>query len=117
MTVTYTKKVTNTSFCGFSKLLFRWRGSVFKLVWPDMVVYVFLYFSCSLLYRFGLSDSDKRVFEKVAISCEYFRNVFPISFVLGFYVTIVVQRWWAQYMLIPWPDTVCIFVAAYIRGQ
>nr|XP_045617368.1 bestrophin-2-like isoform X2 [Procambarus clarkii] len=116
MTVTYTKKVTNTSFCGFSKLLFRWRGSVFKLVWPDLLVYFLLYFSCSLVYRFALDDNSKRLFEKISISCEYFRNVFPISFVLGFYVTIVVQRWWAQYMLIPWPDTACILVSTYIRG-
>ncbi|XP_071540998.1 bestrophin-2-like isoform X2 [Panulirus ornatus] len=116
MTVTYTKKVTNTSFCGFSKLLFRWRGSVFKLVWPDLLVYFLMYSTCSIVYRFALNDSEKRIFEKIAISCEYFRNVFPISFVLGFYVTIVVQRWWAQYMLIPWPDTVCIMASSYIQG-
>ncbi|XP_066947266.1 bestrophin-2a-like isoform X2 [Macrobrachium rosenbergii] len=117
MTVTYTKKVSETTFCGFSRLLFRWRGSVFKLVWPDLIVYLILYGLCSLLYRFGLREDQKRLFEKIAISCEYFRNVFPISFVLGFYVTIVVQRWWAQYMLIPWPDTVCILASSYIQGQ
>ncbi|XP_042890010.1 bestrophin-2-like isoform X2 [Penaeus japonicus] len=117
MTVSYTKKVSNTSFCGFSKLLFRWRGSVFKLIWPDLIVYLVLYGIVSLVYRFGLSEDQKRVFEKMALSCEYFRNVFPISFVLGFYVTIVVQRWWAQYMLIPWPDTICLLANTYIQGQ
>ncbi|XP_037802450.1 bestrophin-2-like isoform X2 [Penaeus monodon] len=117
MTVSYTKKVSNTSFCGFSKLLFRWRGSVFKLIWPDLIVYLVLYGIVSLVYRFALNEDQKRIFEKMALSCEYFRNVFPISFVLGFYVTIVVQRWWAQYMLIPWPDTICLLANTYIQGQ
>ncbi|KAK8372945.1 hypothetical protein O3P69_015521 [Scylla paramamosain] len=117
MTVTYTTKVSNTSFCGFSKLLFRWRGSVFKLLAADLIVYFLLYFSVAAIYRFALRENEKRVFEKIAITCEYFRNVFPISFVLGFYVTIVVQRWWEQYMLIPWPDTVCIMASTYIEGQ
>ncbi|XP_047471336.1 bestrophin-1-like [Penaeus chinensis] len=99
------------------RLFNRWRGSVFKLIWPDLIVYLVLYGMVSLVYRFALSEEQKRIFEKMALSCEYFRNVFPISFVLGFYVTIVVQRWWAQYMLIPWPDTICLLANTYIQGQ
>ncbi|XP_042226784.1 bestrophin-2-like [Homarus americanus] len=63
------------------------------------------------MYRFGLTDNDKRIFEKIAVSCEYFPQRLPISFVLGFYVTIVVQRWWAQYMLILGQIPYCIMVA------
>ena len=86
---------------------------IFPLIFP---------FSSYLSSNLSLSLSQttlffSRLFEKIAITCEYFRNVFPISFVLGFYVTIVVQRWWEQYMLIPWPDTVCILASTYIEGQ
>ena len=27
----------------------------------------------------------------------------PITFLLGFYVTLIVRRWWEQYTLLPWP--------------
>lgn len=40
----------------------------------------------------------------------------PMSFVLGFYVTLVVRRWWEQYRLLPWPDTLALFVSAAIPG-
>ncbi|XP_037075395.1 bestrophin-1-like [Pollicipes pollicipes] len=36
--------------------------------------------------------------------CNTFINLIPLSFVLGFYVSFVAQRWWQQYMAIPWPD-------------
>lgn len=39
-----------------------------------------------------------------------------MSFVLGFYVTLVVKRWWEQYRLLPWPDTLALFVSAAIPG-
>uniref|UniRef100_A0A182YL31 Bestrophin homolog n=1 Tax=Anopheles stephensi TaxID=30069 RepID=A0A182YL31_ANOST len=41
----------------------------------------------------------------------------PLSFVLGFYVTIVMTRWWNQYTSIPWPDPIAVFVSANIHGQ
>ena len=35
--------------------------------------------------------------------CEAYNNLIPIGFVLGFYVTLVVSRWWEQFNKIPWP--------------
>ncbi|XP_068232428.1 bestrophin-3-like isoform X3 [Palaemon carinicauda] len=58
-----------------------------------------------------------RTFEQLSLYCDYFRNLIPISFVLGFYVSVVVQRWWEQYLCIPWPDDFAIFCTAYIRGK
>jgi len=45
-----------------------------------------------------------RVFEHIAIYCERFTNLIPLSFVLGFYVAVVVGRWWNQFINIPWHD-------------
>lgn len=39
-----------------------------------------------------------------------------MSFVLGFYVTLVVRRWWEQYRLLPWPDTLALYISAGIPG-
>merc|ERR1712200_253257 len=31
-----------------------------------------------------------------------------LTFLLGFYVNLVIKRWWEQYKLIPWPDTMAL---------
>jgi len=40
-----------------------------------------------------------------------------MSFVLGFYVNLVVKRWWEQYRLLPWPDTLALFISAAIPNS
>lgn len=58
-----------------------------------------------------------RVFEKIRY---YFGNSsesIPMSFVLGFYVSLVVKRWWEQYKLLPWPDNLALFISAAIPGN
>lgn len=58
-----------------------------------------------------------RIFEKIR---QYFgaqSESIPMSFVLGFYVSLVVKRWWEQYKLLPWPDTLALFISAAIPGN
>lgn len=60
MTVTYNNKVfTSTSFAVLFKLLLRWKGSIYKLVWKDLILYITLYAALSGLYRFGLNEARK----------------------------------------------------------
>lgn len=65
------------------------------------------------LYTIGL----RRVFEAVIKYCATYTNLIPLSFVLGFYVSIVMTRWWSQYTSIPWPDPIAVFVSANVHGQ
>lgn len=51
MTVSYTLKVANAQFGGFSKLLFRWKGSIYKLLYKEFIVFVMLYTMLSITYR------------------------------------------------------------------
>ena len=44
----------------FWKLLFRWKGSIYKLVWQNLAVYLVLYSSLSLTYRL-LLEGEARV--------------------------------------------------------
>lgn len=72
----------------------------------------------SLLYRpvTNFNCVVSRLFQKTR---DYFAkqsDSIPMSFVLGFYVTLVVRRWWEQYRLLPWPDTLALFVSAAIPG-
>ena len=34
----------------------------------------------------------------------------PITFLLGFYVHLIIKRWWEQYCKLPWPDTIAIYL-------
>ncbi len=37
--------------------------------------------------------------------CDNFAALIPVTFVLGFYVSLLVTRWWRQFDSIPWPDS------------
>ncbi|XP_055691965.1 bestrophin-4-like isoform X1 [Lutzomyia longipalpis] len=118
MTVTYTAEVaTCRGFGCFLKLLLRWRGSIYKLVWLDLVAFLSAYYILSIIYRLLLNEQQKIVFVGLVKYCGASTNLIPLSFVLGFYVSIVMTRWWNQYITIPWPDSIAVLVSANIHGQ
>ncbi|XP_011051183.1 PREDICTED: bestrophin-2-like isoform X2 [Acromyrmex echinatior] len=118
MTVSYTAEVATCKGLGcFLKLLLRWRASIYKLVWIDLTLFLSIYYSLSGIYRLLLNEEQKKIFESVVSYCNEYNELIPLSFVLGFYVSIVMTRWWNQYMTIPWPDSIAVFVSATIHGN
>jgi hypothetical protein len=120
MTVTYIQHVqTAGKFCAFFRLLFMWKGGVVKGIWRDLVVYCSVYAAISLGYRYGLSrDEDMKLkFERTCVF--FYRNgdYIPLSFILGFYVTQVVTRWWGQFTTLAWPDTLAMNLLSYLPGN
>ncbi|CAH1966532.1 unnamed protein product [Acanthoscelides obtectus] len=95
----------------------RWRGSIYKLVWMDLILFLTIYYSLNITYRYILDESGKQVFESMVIYCKDYVNLIPLSFVLGFYVSVIMTRWWNQYTSIPHPDPLAVFVSATIHGQ
>uniref|UniRef100_A0AAV2IYZ2 Bestrophin homolog n=1 Tax=Knipowitschia caucasica TaxID=637954 RepID=A0AAV2IYZ2_KNICA len=69
MTVTYSSEVANASFFSFHRLLLRWRGSIYKLLYREFAVFSLVYALLSLVYRLVLSESQRRLFEKVSCYC------------------------------------------------
>jgi len=59
----------------------------------------------------------KKNFENFCVFCKTNVDIIPVPFVLGFYVTLVVGRWWNQFTEIPWPDSMAIYVSAFIIGS
>ncbi|XP_056136494.1 bestrophin-2-like [Lampris incognitus] len=117
MTVTYTARVANARFCGFSKLLLAWRGSIYKVLYKEVLAFFAMYTAISITYRFLLYEDQKRYFEKLAIYCNHYASLIPMSFVLGFYVTLVVNRWWSQYTCIPLPDRLMCTLSGGLQGS
>ncbi|KAL5969211.1 Bestrophin-3, partial [Taenia solium] len=64
-----------------------------------------------------MPDSVKRAFEAYCSFCNYFGEYIPVYFVLGFFVDTIVERWWGQFLIIPWPDEIAMSLGAYTRGH
>ncbi|XP_076141289.1 bestrophin-2a [Alosa pseudoharengus] len=116
MTVTYTARVANARFCGFSKLLLAWKGSIYKVLYKEFLAFFAMYTAISITYRFFLREDQKRSFEKLSIYCNHYASLIPMSFVLGFYVTLIVNRWWSQYRSIPLPDRIMCALSGGLQG-
>ncbi|GIY47511.1 bestrophin-3 [Caerostris extrusa] len=117
MTVSYSLDVSKAQFCGFTKLLGRWKGSIYKILWREFLIFCLAYALISALYRSYFSLEQKIIFEKLVVFVDSFTDLIPLSFVLGFYVSLVIGRWWGQYQTIPWPDRVCFMIASYVQGS
>ncbi|KAL9905199.1 bestrophin-4-like [Glossina fuscipes fuscipes] len=118
MTIYYASEVaTCRGFGCFPKLLLRWRASIYKLLWVDLVIYILIYYSLNCCYMFLFTAAQKKVFEDLVSYCYQRASLIPVIFVLGFFVSLAVQRWWAQYMTLPWPDSTAVYVSALVTGQ
>lgn len=66
MTVSYADEVATAKGLSLLKLLFlKWRGSVLKLLWKDLLVFMIIYYSLQLLYRLGLNEHQQEIFENI----------------------------------------------------
>lgn len=101
----------------FFKLLLRWKGSLWKTIYKDLIVFLILYYTINSVYRFVLNAKRKQEFENVISLLNDYISQIPLTFLLGFYVGMVVQRWWNQFSLLAWPDNLLFYVSAYIRGK
>ena len=72
---------------------------------------------CSKRVNPWVTAPPRRTFEKISLYCEKYSELIPLSFVLGFYVSVIMTRWWSQYTSIPWPDNVAVFTTSFINGQ
>ncbi|PAA86936.1 hypothetical protein BOX15_Mlig021303g1 [Macrostomum lignano] len=118
MTYSYSYRVGSVKLLGLARLLGIWRASVYKLVFRELLIFCVLYTATSCVYRLLLqSPVQKKIFEKIVVYSGTFESILPLTFILGFYVTVVVQRWWAQYCYIPWPDRIMSYFAVLIPGN
>lgn len=80
----------------FWKVLFRWKGSVYKLLYFDLLIYMAAYYLVRVIYQFALDDEQKVYFRDIVKYCQSYSSFFPLSFVLGFFVTHIMTRWWVE---------------------
>ena len=119
MTVSYSKDVASSSNTlmgnNMIKLLFRWKGSVYRLIWDDCIVFLVLYAIISAIYRYVLEEDGRKTFELLVVHFDKFSQDLPLTWILGFYVGIVVKRWWEQFKCIPCPDHLAFMLNAAMK--
>jgi len=120
MTVSYMEFTHTANAIGvFLKVLRIWKGSLLKGVWKDLTLFITLYTFISLLYRLCLwyDDDHRHHFEVLCCYCAKFSVRIPLSFLLGFYVTQVVSRWWEQWNALAWPDDLALNLNLYCEDR
>jgi len=116
MTISYQRDVASSTAGGFTRLLFKWKGSLYKLICRELILFLVVYALLGVIYRQLMNESQQKLFESVVKYFDAFLNLIPLSFVLGFYVSYVASRWWQQFLAIPWPDKLFHSIACYIEG-
>nr|VZI33875.1 unnamed protein product [Spirometra erinaceieuropaei] len=99
----------------FVKILGRWKGSLYKLVWVDLAVYITCFYIINFTYRFLLTPPQKQIFEGIVQYCDSMKGNIPVSFLLGFFVSGVIGRWYQMYMYIPWMNNIAYSTMATIN--
>ncbi|XP_018653920.1 bestrophin-related [Schistosoma mansoni] len=120
MTVSYGSLIATVKYGSFFRLLFRWRGSLYKLVWPGLLVYCFFYAAVAIAYHSIPDKPEYRnarlLFVQICYIAGRVTNAVPLSFVLAFYVNLVVSRWLQQFLCLPTPDAICLLLSAYLEN-
>ncbi|CAB3406401.1 unnamed protein product [Caenorhabditis bovis] len=107
MTISYNGNVV--------RILMRWKGSIWRTVWKELVIYLLFFYAIRLFYLRGFelidddeSDQDKmrKQFEAFCRMCDSYTRLIPLTFLLGFYVSNVVARWWRQFETLYWPEDI-----------
>ena len=65
--------------------------------------------------QFVMFAAVRRWFELVSRYCQAHSDLIPVAFILGFYVSIVVSRFWEQLNALPWLHRTAFFVASMIH--
>ncbi|CAB3406545.1 unnamed protein product [Caenorhabditis bovis] len=119
MTVSYNLDVSSTSLIAFLKLQLRWRGSIWKSVMKELAIFAFFFILVTAFYRtnYFLSPAQRLFWDNFAALFDQKLDYIPLTFMLGFFVTIIVGRWNDIFLNIGWIDSTALLVSTYIRGS
>ncbi|CAD6191947.1 unnamed protein product [Caenorhabditis auriculariae] len=119
MTVSYNLDVSSTSIIAFLKLQLRWRGSIWKSVMKELVIFTTLFAFVTTVYRtnYFLSEEQRKFWDNFSALFDQKLDYIPLTFMLGFFVTIIVGRWNDIFNNIGWVDNTALLLATYIRGS
>jgi len=81
--------------------VYRWKGSIYKLLWQPVLLYFGLYMLLTIIYDFGLGEAGRKEFEAVALYCSRYTSSIPVILLLGFFTSTAMQRWFTTQTSVP----------------
>jgi predicted membrane chloride channel (bestrophin family) len=67
MTVSYQYEVASSTSGGFTRLLFMWRGSLYKLIYRELFLFLAAFGILSALYRHAFTEEQKRQVQRYPV--------------------------------------------------
>ncbi|EFO97455.1 hypothetical protein CRE_26923 [Caenorhabditis remanei] len=116
MTVNYNQEVSSVNSFTFVKLLMTWRGSIWKSVRWELTMWILAFAVVQCFYRYLMTENQQRFFEYAAIHLNVRLVHIPLTFMLGFFVTIVVDRWRSVFTNIGFIENVALSVGTLVAG-
>ncbi|CAA97442.2 Bestrophin homolog 15 [Caenorhabditis elegans] len=118
MTVNYNLDVSSASIFSFLRLQLRWKGSIWKYLLKELFMFIIAFITVSSVYRSNLiiGEKTRKIWDNFAALFDQNMDFIPLTFMLGFFVTIIVRRWNDIFANLGWVENTAITVANYIRG-
>ncbi|XP_046635228.1 bestrophin-4-like [Daphnia pulicaria] len=82
-------------------ILFRWKGSIYKTIWKQMLVYCVLFYSLTIVYKVGLDEEGKIAFRALAKYFSKQTGSLNLMIMLGFFTTTAMQRLFTMHTAMP----------------
>ncbi|XP_057370273.1 bestrophin-2-like isoform X2 [Daphnia carinata] len=102
-------------FGGSIRILLRWKGSIYKTIWKDLLVYYGLYYLITIIHNYLLDESGKIAFEALAKYCLKNSNSINVMIMLTFFTTTAMHRLFAMQTMIPGTAKVITFFILSIK--
>ncbi|VDO34573.1 unnamed protein product [Haemonchus placei] len=83
----------------------------------ELLIWCVLYACLSIMYRLILVKHHKEIFENICIFFNEHSSFIPVTFMLGFYVSAVFNRWRQVFDNIGWIDQPSLQITQSIRGE
>ncbi|KAK6751349.1 hypothetical protein RB195_002998 [Necator americanus] len=117
MTISYNRDVSSVSTLSFLKLLLRWRGSIWKSVKTEFALWIISYYIIFAVYRYALTASQQRTFEKLARNFNSKLDYIPLTFMLAFFVKIIADRWRNIFNNMGWIENCALSLTAVLKSE
>ncbi|CEF60457.1 Bestrophin/UPF0187 family-containing protein [Strongyloides ratti] len=114
MTVPYACDVASSDKIGMLKILFKWNGSIWKSVILELFVFMIAYAGVAVLIREILTDTQRIKFVEIRSQLSECLKRIPLVFLLGFFVSVVFNRWVDMFKKIGFIDNIALILACHI---
>ncbi|KAI1706962.1 bestrophin, RFP-TM, chloride channel domain-containing protein [Ditylenchus destructor] len=120
MTVSYNLEVSTSCWWTWAKVMLRWRGSIWKSVFNELLLWTLCYYIVFIIYRWFLPLNFQQTFVFVAhhiekTTLDYVHT--PLRLMLAFFVAFVVDRWKKMFCNVGFVDNAAFYIGTYVRGD